>query len=64
MVSVLEPLEKYKNNGPFDLWLKDFEDFVLANFGEVNNKRKKAILMQLCGEEVKNMQTAWMTKPK
>ena len=53
MVSVLEPLEKYKNNGPFDLWLKDFEDFVLANFGEVNNKRKKAILMQLCGEEVK-----------
>ena len=39
MVSVLEPLEKYQNDQPFELWLNDFDDFVLANFGTVSNDR-------------------------
>ena len=52
-MSVLEPLEKYQNDQPFELWLNDFDDFVLANFGTVSNDRKRAILMQLCGDDVK-----------
>ena len=52
MVSVFE-VQKYDNNCPFNLWLEEFEDGVLANFGDVANKRKKAILMQVCGEAVK-----------
>ena len=53
MVSVLEPLERYQNDQPCELWLNDFDDFVLANFGTVSNDRKRAILMQLCGDDVK-----------
>ena len=53
MVSVLEPIDKYKNDKPFEQWLVDFDDFVLANFGEVTKKRQKAILMQLCGSKAK-----------
>ena len=53
MVSVLEPLDKYENNKPFAVWLEDFDDYVLANWGDVDKKRKKAILMQLCGQKVK-----------
>ena len=52
MVSVFE-VRKYDNNCPFNLWLEEFEESVLANFGDVANKRKKAILMQVCGEAVK-----------
>ena len=52
MVSVFE-VQKYDNNCPFNLWLEEFEDGVLANFGDVANKRRKAILMQVCGEAVK-----------
>ena len=54
MVSgVLFDCQHYQNDQPFELWLEEFEDSVLANFGEVDDKRKKAILMQLCGEAVK-----------
>ena len=52
MVSVFE-VRKYENDGPFNHWLEEFEDGVLANFGDVANKRKKTILMQVCGEAVK-----------
>ena len=52
-MSVLEPLEKYDNDKPFARWLEDFDDFVLASFGEIDNRRKKAILMQLVGLEAK-----------
>ena len=52
MVSVFE-IEKYGNDRPFVQWLEEFEDCVLANFGDVEAKRKKAILMQMCGESVK-----------
>ena len=54
MVSVLEPINKYENDQPFEKWIIEFDDFVLANFGEdVSAKRKKAILMQLLGHEPK-----------
>ena len=52
MVSVFN-VERYNDDQPFSQWLEDFEDGVLANFGEVADRRKKAILMQLCGEAVK-----------
>ena len=52
MVSVFN-VERYNDDQPFSQWLEDFEDGVLANFGEVADRRKKAILMQLCGENVK-----------
>ena len=56
MVSVLlDPIAKYENDRPFDRWLEDFDDFVLASFGEIPEKRKKAILMQMIGLEVKKV---------
>ena len=53
MVSGLFHCQSYENDKPFEVWLEDFEDSVLANFGEVEPRRKKAILMQLCGDAVK-----------
>jgi hypothetical protein len=54
MVSVLEPIARYQNNKPFAVWVQDFEDFVLANFGDnIPQNRKRAILMQLIGPEAK-----------
>ena len=54
----------YANDKPFDQWLEEFEDSVLANFGEVDGKRKKAILMQLCGEAVKKFVASLDTEIK
>ena len=43
----------YRNDVPFEKWLLDFEEYVLAVYGDVTNARKKAILMQMVGDEVK-----------
>ena len=43
----------YRNDVPFEKWLLDFEEYVLAVYGDVANARKKAILMQMVGDEVK-----------
>jgi len=36
-----------ENDQPFDQWVEEFEDSMLANFGDIDDRRKKAILMQL-----------------
>ena len=41
MVSgVLFDCQHYQNDQPCELWLEEFEDGVLANFGEVDDKKK------------------------
>ena len=65
MVSVLlDPIAKYENDRPFDRWLEDFDDFVLASFGEIPEKRKKAILMQMIGLEVKKYADSLTTETR
>ena len=65
MVSVLlDPIDKYDNDRPFDRWLEDFDDFVLASFGEIPEKRKKAILMQMIGLEVKKYADSLTTETR
>ena len=34
---------QYENDQPFDQWVEEFEDSMLANFGEIDDRRKKAI---------------------
>ena len=54
MAAVTFPEDKfYKNDIPFRKWLGDFEEYVLAAYGTVDNARKKAILKQMVGDELK-----------
>ena len=54
MAAASFPEEKfYKNDIPFEKWFVDFQEYVLAAYGTVDNARKKAILMQMVGDEVK-----------
>ena len=55
---------QYENDQPFDQWVEEFEDSMLANFGEIDDRRKKAILMQLCGGAVKKFVSSLSNEAK
>ena len=47
-----------------DQWVEEFEDSMLANFGDIDDRRKKAILMQLWGGAVKKFVSSLSNEAK
>ena len=51
MVSGNFTIDKYKAGSPIDHWLEELENFMLAEYGQIDNVRKKAVLLTAIGKD-------------